>query len=71
MYSLVWASKETESIKAILDAERQKDVLEIELQKQLLTKEKEKEINDLENRIIKDREENQANVDAYKKEKAV
>ena len=61
--------KETEKIKAILDAERQKDVLEINLEKDLLKKEKEKEVNDIENRIIKDREENQANVDSYKKEK--
>ena len=62
--------KETESIKALLDAEREKDVLEIELEKQLLKKEKEKEMNDLENIIIKDREENRANVEAYTKEKA-
>lgn len=61
--------KETESIKALLDAEREKDVLEIELEKQLLKKEKEKEMNDLENQIVKDREENNANVEAYKKEK--
>ena len=61
--------KETESIKALLDAEREKDVLEIELQKQLLKKEREKEVNDLEIKRIKSREENQADVDAYKKEK--
>lgn len=61
--------KETESIKALLDAEREKDVLEIEIQKHLLKKEGEKKMNDLENQIIKEREENQANVDAYKKEK--
>merc|ERR1712012_914808 len=61
--------KETESIKALLDAEREKDVLEIELQKQLLKKQREKEVNDLEIQIIKSREENQANVDAYKKER--
>ena len=34
-----------------------------------MKKQKEKEMSDLENLIIKDREENQANVDAYKKEK--
>merc|ERR1719266_3194862 len=33
--------KETQSIKALLDAKREKDVLEIELQKQLLKKQKE------------------------------
>merc|ERR1719400_1848993 len=62
--------KETQSIKALLDAEREKDVLEIEIQKQLLEKEGEKKMNDLQNEIIKDREENQANVDAYKKQKS-
>ena len=45
-------------------------MLEIELEKDLLKKEKEKEMSDLENKIIKDREENQANVDSYTKEKA-
>ena len=62
--------KETESIKALFDVHREKDVLEIELEKDLLKKEKEKEMSDLENKIIKDREENQANVDSYTKEKA-
>merc|ERR1711976_767980 len=52
--------KETESIKALLDAEREKDVLE---------KEGEKKMNDLENEIIKDREENKANVESYRKQK--
>ena len=42
----------------------------IEIQKQLLEKEGEKKMNDLQNEIIKDREENQANVDAYKKQKS-
>lgn len=61
--------KETQSIKAILDAEREKDVLEIELQKELLKKQKEKERNDLDIQIVKDREENIADIAAYKKEK--
>ena len=82
--------KETESIKAMLDAEREKNVTKITLEKALLQKENEKMINDLrklinnwvmtnndliswknllENQIIKSREENQADVDAYKKEK--
>jgi len=61
--------KETESIKALLDAEREKDVLEIEVQKHLVEKEAEKKINDLENQIIKAREENKANNEAYAKEK--
>jgi len=61
--------KETESIKAMLDAEREKNVTKITLEKALLQKENEKMINDLQNQIIKSREENQADVDAYKKEK--
>jgi len=61
--------KETQSIKALLDAKREKDVLEIELEKQLLKKEKEKERNDLDIQIVKSREENIANIAAYKKEK--
>jgi len=61
--------KETESIKALLDAEREKDVLEIEVQKHLVEKEAEKKINDIENNIIKAREENKANNEAYAKEK--
>ena len=61
--------KETQSIKAILDAKREKDVLEIELEKQLLQKQKEKERNDLDIEIVKDREENIADIEAYKKEK--
>merc|ERR1712025_557336 len=36
--------KETESIKALLDAEREKDVLEIEVQNHLVEKEAEKKI---------------------------
>lgn len=61
--------KETQSIKALLDAKREKDVLEIELQKQLLKKQKEKERNDLDIVIVRDREQNVADIAAYKKEK--
>merc|ERR1712110_601768 len=58
--------KETQSIKAILDAEREKAVLEVEIQKHLLEKEGEKKLSDLQNQIIKEREENLATVEAYK-----
>lgn len=61
--------KETQSIKAILDAEREKAVLEVEIQKHLLEKEGEKKLSDLQNQIIKEREENLATVEAYKKQK--
>merc|ERR1712141_241740 len=59
--------KETESIKAVLDAEREKKVLAIEIEKDILQKEGKKNLSSLENQIIKEREENQANVDNYKK----
>jgi len=62
--------KETESIKAILDAERERDVLEIDIEKQLLEKEGEQKRNAIQNKIIKDREQNLANITAYAKEKA-
>ena len=61
--------KETQSIKAILDAEREKAVLEVEIQKHLLEKEGEKKLSDLQNQIIREREENLATVEAYKKQK--
>ena len=61
--------KETENIKAKLDAEREKDVTEIELQKELLKKQKEKERNDLNIQIVKETEENKANIAAYQKQK--
>lgn len=62
--------KETQKIKALLDAEREKSVLEIEIQKDVLKKEGEKKMSELQNQIIKDREQNQADVDNYKKTKA-
>merc|ERR1712141_723010 len=59
--------KETESIKAILDAEREKKVLAIEIEKDILEKEGAKNLSSLENAIIKEREENNANVENYRK----
>merc|ERR1712062_875768 len=59
--------KETESIKAVLDAEREKKVLAIEIEKDILQKEGQKNLSALENQIIKEREEKQANLDNYKK----
>ena len=61
--------KETESIKAVLDAEREKKVLEIDIQKEILRKEGEKQLSNLENVILKEREQNKADVDNYKKVK--
>merc|ERR1712226_1387439 len=62
--------KETQSIKAILDAERERDVLKIDIEKQLLEKEGESKRNDIQNQIIEDREQNIANITAYAKERA-
>ena len=61
--------KETETMKAVLDAHRQKEVLEIDIQKDILRKEGEKKLSDLENDIVKLREQNVADVDNYKKTK--
>merc|ERR1719300_2096090 len=62
--------KETQSIKAVLDAEREKKVLEIDIQKEILRKEGEKKLSLLENEILKQREQNKADVENYKKTKA-
>lgn len=62
--------KETQSIKAVLDAEREKKVLEIDIQKEILRKEGEKKLSLLENDILKQREQNKADVENYKKTKA-
>jgi len=53
-----------------LDAERERDVLTIDIEKQLLEKEGEQKRNAIQNQIIKDREQNLANITAYAKEKA-
>ena len=61
--------KETETMKAVLDAHRQKEVLEIDIQKEILRKEGEKKLSELENEIVKLREQNVADLDNYKKTK--
>ena len=43
-------------MKAILDAQRQKEVLEIDIEKDILRKEGEKKLSELENEILKLRE---------------
>ena len=55
-------------MKAVADAERKKQVQEIDLKKQILEKEGEKNISTLNNFIVKEREENRANVEKYAKE---
>ena len=61
--------KETQSIKAVLDAEREKKVLEIDIQKDILKKDGEKRISATENEIVKQRGNSLADVEAYKKAK--
>ena len=61
--------KETETMKALLDARRQKDVLEIDIEKDILRKEGEKKLSELENEILRLREQNKADVENYKKSK--
>lgn len=61
--------KETESMKAVADANRQKAVLEIEIQKQIIQKEGDRDLSLLENEIVKKREESLADVANYKRRK--
>jgi len=61
--------KETESIKAVLDAERQKKVLAIDIEKEVLRKQGEKDLSTLENIIVREREESVADIENYKKRK--
>ena len=61
--------KETESIKAIADAERNKAVLEIKIKERVLDKEGDEKISNINNEIVKKKEENLANIEKYKIEK--
>lgn len=61
--------KETEQIKAVLDAERQKKVLEIDIQKDLLRKEGEKNVSSLNNLMLKESKQAEADVKNYAKTK--
>jgi len=58
--------KHTEWIKALADANRTKDVLEIKIQEKVLDKQGEREISEINNAIVKEREENIANIEKYK-----
>ena len=65
----VQIKKETEQIKAIADAERNKAVLEIKILERIIEKEGEKNISAIENSILREREQNQADVAQYRIEK--
>ena len=58
--------KDTESLKAILDAERQKDVLEIDIQKEILEKEGRLNISAINNEMLKAEKETIADYEYYK-----
>ena len=61
--------KETEKMRAIADAERNKAVLKIKIEERLLEKEGERNTSALQNVILKERQENEANILKYSKEK--
>ena len=65
----VQIKKETEQIKAIADAERNKAVLEIKILERIIEKEGEKNISAIENSILREREQNKADVAQYRIEK--
>eukprot|EP00090_Calanus_glacialis_P032408 TRINITY_DN53689_c0_g1_i1.p1 TRINITY_DN53689_c0_g1~~TRINITY_DN53689_c0_g1_i1.p1 ORF type:complete len:146 (-),score=36.54 TRINITY_DN53689_c0_g1_i1:49-486(-) len=58
--------KETEKIKAVLDAEKDREVLQINLTKQILQKEGESTLTAIQNNITRSIAENNANVEAYR-----
>ena len=61
--------KETEKIRAIADAERDKAVLQITISERILEKEGERNISALQNVILKEKDENQADISKYMREK--
>jgi len=61
---------QTEELRAIANARRQKAVLEITLQEKLLQKEGEQNVSRLNNDIIREKEQNLANIEKFKKETA-
>jgi len=62
--------KETEQLIAIADANRKKSVLQITIEEKILEREGEKSVSRITNEIQKEREENLANIEKYKVEKA-
>merc|ERR1712236_148756 len=61
--------KETELLKAVADARRQKDVLEIKIQEQILETEGKQKISEINNLIVKEKENNLADIAKYAKDK--
>merc|ERR1712055_256212 len=61
--------KETELLKAVADAERQKEVLEIKIKERIIETEGQKNISEINNQMIKDKENNLADIAKYAKDK--
>jgi len=61
--------KETELLRAVADAERQKEVLEISIQKQIIETEGQKNISEINNQIVRDKQNNLADIAKYAKDK--
>merc|ERR1712098_174214 len=61
--------KETELLRAVADAERQKEVLAISIQKQIIETEGQKNISDINNQIVRDKQNNLADIAKYAKDK--
>jgi len=60
--------KKTELIRAIADAERTKKVLEISIQESIMKHEGEQNVSRIANSIVKEREENLANIEKFKRQ---
>jgi len=61
--------KETELLKAVADARRQKEVLEIKIQEQILETEGKQKISEINNQIVREKENNLADIAKYAKDK--
>merc|ERR1711892_494162 len=61
--------KETELLKAVADAERQKEVLEITILERIIETEGQKNVSDINNQIVRDRQNNLADIAKYAKDK--
>merc|ERR1712083_1110518 len=61
--------KETELLRAVADARRQKEVLEIKIQEQILKTEGKQKISEINNQIVKEKENNLADIAKYAKDK--
>ena len=61
--------KETELLKALADARRQKEVLEIKIQEQIIDTEGKQKISEINNNIVRDKQNNLADIAKYAKDK--